>query len=558
MSSFSARILALLLFVAGAILPGGAQPAPEGTSPDGQVQVRFKYKPGHEVTRVDVCGDFNGWVQSPATMSDADGDGTYEVLIPLTPGPHEYKFVIDGQEWLTDPANPNIGDHENSIVQVPTPEGYKPTAQPPPSAPPPPVDELVLHRPSTQWSGPLWPWGLAGLLLGVAAVTARRRGRLGEGAPCSSRFYFAMAAALLTILVRTPLVLSVGEELDELDYLPITQRYVGAMMRHDVGPLVNEPTIREHPRLGFVLQAATAVASGTGTDYLRVRTAARFSCVLLAGLVAALLAWRWPLAAVLWAFAGISVKYTSIAYLDSSVAAFGVLCVLGFSAAWRRGGPAAGWPNGRGAVAMLLISAFGAGATVASKYLGAVAPISVALGFGLIAVGARGKGLPRLAGIFAAYVAVALAAMMICDPSLWHGAPWRTIAERVMFHRNFSHSDVVVSSNFPWYQPVMWVWNFTALTTDPTIGWTLLDRLVAATAAVGVLAVLPRKDPAVALAAGTTLVFLLLWPTKWPQYETALMPWVCVGAEALVVAAVQLFRAALLDRGAPSEHLAAE
>jgi hypothetical protein len=231
------------------------------------------------------------------------------------------------------------------------------------------------------------------------------------------------------------------------------------------------------------------------------------------------------------------VKYTSIAYLDASVAAFSVLCVLGFSAAWRRGGPAVGWPNGRGAVVMLLVSAFGAGATVASKYLGAVAPLSVAVGFLAVTIGARGKGLPRLAGFFAAYVAAALVAMLICDPSLWHSAPWRTIAERVMFHRSFSQSGIVVDSNFGWYQPLIWLWNFTALTPEPPIGWAWLDRAVVVAATIGLTVILPRRDPAVVLAAGTTLAFLLVWPTKWPQYETALLPWLCIGAEAAVTVA---------------------
>ena len=51
-------------------------------------------------------------------MSDEDGDGIYEILIPLDPGRYEYKFYVDGVE-VVDTANPvkvpnGLGDY-NSV-----------------------------------------------------------------------------------------------------------------------------------------------------------------------------------------------------------------------------------------------------------------------------------------------------------------------------------------------------------------------------------------------------------------------------------------------------------
>jgi hypothetical protein len=47
--------------------------------------------------------------------------GQYVLCVPLAPGEHEYKFVIDG-EWITDPDNPNCAVNTygtcNSVVYV--------------------------------------------------------------------------------------------------------------------------------------------------------------------------------------------------------------------------------------------------------------------------------------------------------------------------------------------------------------------------------------------------------------------------------------------------------
>ncbi|MEE9449827.1 MAG: alpha-amylase family glycosyl hydrolase, partial [Ignavibacteriaceae bacterium] len=67
----------------------------------------FKYKPGGNPEIVNLFGQFNGWNRQNLVMEDIDGDGEYEITIPLDPGRYEYKFFVDGEE-LVDPANPVI------------------------------------------------------------------------------------------------------------------------------------------------------------------------------------------------------------------------------------------------------------------------------------------------------------------------------------------------------------------------------------------------------------------------------------------------------------------
>ncbi len=55
-------------------------------------------------TTPEVNGNFNGWCGGCAPMSDADGNGIWEITIPLGTGSYEYKFAYDawtGQETLT-------------------------------------------------------------------------------------------------------------------------------------------------------------------------------------------------------------------------------------------------------------------------------------------------------------------------------------------------------------------------------------------------------------------------------------------------------------------------
>ncbi len=88
------------------------------------VPVTFRYvpAPGETVTSVNVAGDFDDWNPSdPETAMTYDpATGEWSVTIYLTPGPHQYKYVINGG-W---PAN-MATDHPVSGGPVdPDADGY--------------------------------------------------------------------------------------------------------------------------------------------------------------------------------------------------------------------------------------------------------------------------------------------------------------------------------------------------------------------------------------------------------------------------------------------------
>ena len=55
---------------------------------------------------VHAAGQFNDWQPDDVEL-ERGSDGIWRVTLNLAPGTYEYKFIIDGQDWVADPANPD-------------------------------------------------------------------------------------------------------------------------------------------------------------------------------------------------------------------------------------------------------------------------------------------------------------------------------------------------------------------------------------------------------------------------------------------------------------------
>jgi len=95
------------------VLGAGAAPAvaiagqeePAGPGVEYYRAVRLVYAPSRpDVKSVAVAGSFNGW--DPGSTPMVRRDGTWEIVLVLPPGDHEYMIVEDGERWLTDPLAP--------------------------------------------------------------------------------------------------------------------------------------------------------------------------------------------------------------------------------------------------------------------------------------------------------------------------------------------------------------------------------------------------------------------------------------------------------------------
>ena len=126
---------ALVLFLARpgseptAPVAGGSTTAPVAAVSGGNsaiVYVQFVFANPAAKT-VTVAGDFNSWDVGATPLTDTDGDGIWTGRVALRPGMHKYMFVVDGEEWITDPqADTYVDDGfgmRNAIVTVAQPNG---------------------------------------------------------------------------------------------------------------------------------------------------------------------------------------------------------------------------------------------------------------------------------------------------------------------------------------------------------------------------------------------------------------------------------------------------
>lgn len=97
------------------------KPNPARAADDGPktIEVEFTYE---SPTALEVClaGDFNDWSRSNLPMRK-DEKGVWRLRVPLTPGRHEYRYIVDG-EWQGDPCAcdyvPNSFGSCNCVVEV--------------------------------------------------------------------------------------------------------------------------------------------------------------------------------------------------------------------------------------------------------------------------------------------------------------------------------------------------------------------------------------------------------------------------------------------------------
>ncbi len=116
-----ALVCAAIVFSCGPRMPevGEGMPTagPQATSQG--VMFAFHAPKAHKVM---IVGDFNNWSTTADPMYDREEKGTWTITLPLKPGRYEYKFLVDGEKWVPDVANPKrVKDGFgafNSVIEV--------------------------------------------------------------------------------------------------------------------------------------------------------------------------------------------------------------------------------------------------------------------------------------------------------------------------------------------------------------------------------------------------------------------------------------------------------
>ncbi|MGQ9604141.1 MAG: glycogen-binding domain-containing protein [bacterium] len=67
---------------------------------------------------VSLAGTFNDW-DTRANPMTRDEEGVWRIVLPLSSGRYEYKFVVNGSTWMADPDNPKVvGEYGNSEIEI--------------------------------------------------------------------------------------------------------------------------------------------------------------------------------------------------------------------------------------------------------------------------------------------------------------------------------------------------------------------------------------------------------------------------------------------------------
>ena len=131
------RLVAVALLLAGCRPPGyGNEPPPDAAEADASSQTAdaaidgsalvcdhdFRLSGYGTASSAWMTGTFVNWAGTPqggAVMFTLGQDGAWTGTYKFQPGIHQYKFIVNGVDWILDPTNPNTVDdgmgHTNNV-----------------------------------------------------------------------------------------------------------------------------------------------------------------------------------------------------------------------------------------------------------------------------------------------------------------------------------------------------------------------------------------------------------------------------------------------------------
>lgn len=87
----------------------------------GEVMLRFVYI-DDEANSVAVAGDFSDWEPIELTKQQVNGEQVWSGMVSMSRGEHNYMFIKDGSQWVTDPMAPVTRDdgfgNKNAVVYL--------------------------------------------------------------------------------------------------------------------------------------------------------------------------------------------------------------------------------------------------------------------------------------------------------------------------------------------------------------------------------------------------------------------------------------------------------
>ncbi|MCE1255150.1 MAG: hypothetical protein LWX83_16580 [Anaerolineae bacterium] len=256
--------------------------------------------------------------------------------------------------------------------------------------------------------------------------------------------------------------------------------------------------------------------------------AARENAALWGGLAVGLMAWLNPLAGIFLACQTTTIKFTSEVYLEA-LPFFTSLLMLVCYEQWRKREFAVERAAGNSHWLWLAASSLLLGMTAAGQYIYCVAGLAALLDFGINLGGNKNNLKSRMLGM-GFWGAGAIFSFFVFNPILWIYTIPR-LSDSILFHINYTHSDNVIGSGRQWWHTLYILFRPTTVDYPWLSGLFYIepDFWIAVIGMLG-LPLLWFKQRIYAIWLMISLVFLLIWATKWEQYALIAIPALCLSA----------------------------
>jgi ABC-type sugar transport system permease subunit len=311
---------------------------------------------------------------------------------------------------------------------------------------------------------------------------------------------------------------------DEDDYLRAGQEFAHLMRNSDWRGFLDTNYRISHPPLTKIFIGLSILSapekplipdvpsSADPNKYLPgdlVRPARRLNTIF-GTLTVVLLATVNPLAGLFLAVHTFTIKYVSQIMLEAFPALTSFLTALAYLQ-WKKG-------NEIGFNGWLFLSGLFLGLTAASKYLYCVVGIAILVDW-YLDTGKNGSFKVFLRNT-AIWALLAFIFFFVFDPYLWPD-PIGRLKQSVFFHAGYANGAVEVqNAAYPVWQPFFWLF-FSPYWWQEGVFPFPFDLFITIFALAG-LNRLWKRERLYVLWLGVALIFLLFWPTKWPQYVVAL------------------------------------
>jgi hypothetical protein len=330
--------------------------------------------------------------------------------------------------------------------------------------------------------------------------------------------WILVGIVFLSLLLRGWAALRLPLDYDEPVYLQAGFDYAKALRAGDLDAVIDYAENREHPALGKLLYGLTVLAVGQDAEWQVALYVGRLLSALFGTLAVLALALFDPLASGLLAAHTMAVKYTAQVYLEALPHLASLVAVLALT---RSTGARDRW---------FWLSALALGVTAAGKFT--YLPIL----FVILYLAVWEKRFRWRALLL--YAVIAVVTFWLLNPTLWRD-PFTRLFDSLFFHMRYSQGPRVELASLPWHRPLYWISRSPPSVWHPDVYFYFaLDGVIFLLALPGLYWEW-RERRWVVVWIVSSLIVLLIWPTKWPQYTLVLTPALCLAASS---AAKHLYR----------------